>query len=124
MTAVLFPSGLYEHTVMPFGLMNAPAICQRQNDNILREYLGIFVICYLDDILVYSENDEDHETHIKLVLDALLKVDSRLKISKCEFGVTETLFLGYVIRPRQMSINPEKIQRIKDWPEPQNVTDV
>ena len=124
MTAVLFPSGLYEHTVMPFGLMNAPATCQRQNDNILREYLGKFVICYLDDILVYSENDEDHETHVKLVLDALLKVDSRLKLSKCEFGVIETLFLGYVIRPGQMSIDPEKIQRIKDWPEPQNVTDV
>ena len=113
-TAIMVPSGLYEYTVMPFGLTNAPATCQRQNDNILREYLDKFVICYLDDMLVYSENIEDHERHVKLVLDALYKVDSRLKLSKYEFRVKETLFLGYVIRPSQMSIDPEKIQRIQD----------
>ena len=91
-----------------------PATCQRQNNNILREYLGKFVIYYLDNILIYLENNKEYKIYIKLVLDALLKIDSRLKLSKCEFRVTETLFLGYVIRLGQISINPKKIQRIKD----------
>ncbi len=82
--------GLWEYTVMPFGLTNAPATCHRQNDDILREYLGKFVVCYLDDILVFSSDVKEHEKHVPIVLQALSKVDSRLKISKCEFGVTET----------------------------------
>ena len=123
-TAVLVPSGLYEYTVMPFGLTNAPATCQRQNDNILREYLDKFVICYLDDILIYSERIEDHEEHVRLVLEALMRVDSRLKLEKCEFGVTETKFLGFIIRPGEMSIDPEKIERVKNWPEPEVVKDI
>ena len=85
---------------MPFGLTNALATCQRQNDNILREYLDKFVICYLDNILIYLENKKEHKTYIKLVLDALLKVDSRLKLSKCKFRVKKTIFLGYIIYPR------------------------
>jgi hypothetical protein len=122
--AFVVPSGLYEPTVMPFGAKNAPATCQRQNDNILREYLGKFVICYLDDILVYLNNEKDHEIHVRLVLEALSKVDSRLKLSKCEFGVRKSIFLGYVIEPGKMSIDPEKIQRIRDWPELTCVKDV
>jgi hypothetical protein len=94
---------------MSFGAKNAPATCQRQNDNILREYLGKFIIYYLDDILIYSENEEDHEKHVSLVLEALSKVDSRLKLSKYEFSIQKTIFLGYVIKPGKMSIDPEKI---------------
>jgi hypothetical protein len=56
-------------------------------DNILREYLGKFIICYLDDILVYSEHEIDHEKYISLVLEALSKIDSQLKLSKCEFEI-------------------------------------
>ncbi len=63
---------------------------------------------------MYSEDPAEHEEHVRLVLDAFMKVDSRLKLEKCEFGVTETTFLGYVIRPGQMSIDPEKIQKVKD----------
>ena len=103
---------------MPFGLTNAPATCQRQNENILREYLNKFIIYYLDDILIYSAEGEDHEEHVRLVLEALLRVDSRLKLEKCEFGVTKTVFLGYVLEPRKMSIDPEKIREVRDWPEP------
>jgi hypothetical protein len=99
---------------MPFGAKNAPAICQRQNNNILQEYLGRFVIYYLDNILVYLDNEKDHEIYIRLVLEALAKVDSRLKLSKCKFGVKKTIFLGYVIEPRRISIDLEKIQRVKD----------
>jgi hypothetical protein len=94
---------------MLFRAKNAPATCQRQNDNILREYLGKFVIYYLDDILVYSEHEKDHKKYVSLVLEALFKVDSRLKLSKCEFSIQKTLFLGYVIKPGKISIDPEKI---------------
>jgi hypothetical protein len=122
--AFLVPSSLYKPLVMPFGAKNAPATCQRQNDNILREYLGKFVIYYLDDLLIYSKNKEDHGEHVRLVLEALAKVDSRLKLSKCEFGVRKTTFLGYVIELGRMSIKLEKIQRVVDWPELTCVKDV
>ena len=82
----------------------------------MREYLGKFIIYYLDNILIYSENNEKYKIYIKLVLYTLLKVNSRLKFSKYKFGITKILFLGYIIRLRQISINPEKIQKIKDWP--------
>jgi hypothetical protein len=108
-SAFLVLSGLYEPLVMPFGAKNAPATCQRQNDNILREYLGKFIIYYLDNILIYSENEEDHEKHVSLVLEALSKIDSRLKLSKYEFSVRKTIFLGYVIKLGKISIDPEKI---------------
>lgn len=89
-TAFLLPSGLWEYTVMPFGLSNAPATCQRQNENLLRENLGKFVICYLDDILIYSENEKEHQEHVEWVLGRLATVDTLLKLSKCEFHVTRT----------------------------------
>ena len=123
-TAFILPSGLWEYCVMPFGLTNAPATCQRQNDNILREYLGKFVICYLDDILIYTKKGENHEEHVKLVMRKLAGVDSRLKLSKCRFGVKQATFLGYVIRPGQIAIDPEKIKAVQEWDSPSNVKDV
>jgi hypothetical protein len=85
-------------------------MCQRQNDNILREYLGKFIIYYLDDILVYLEYKKDYKKYISLVLEALSKVDSRLKLSKYKFSIQRTLFLGYVIELEKISIDPEKIR--------------
>ena len=82
---------------MSFRLTNAPAICQRQNDDILREFLGITVICYLDDILVFLEQEEDYKKHVRAVLRALVKVDSCLKLFKYYFRVKEVKFLGYII---------------------------
>jgi transposase InsO family protein len=122
-TAFVLPSGLWEYTVMPFGLTNAPATCQRQNDEILRP-CDSFAICYLDDILIYSEREEDHEGHVLKVLEALRKVDSRLKLPKCEFGVRKVTFLGYVIEPGRMSMDPEKIEAVQNWETPTNVKDV
>jgi len=122
--AFILPSGLWEYTVMPFGLTNAPATCQRQNDNILRPYLGKFVICYLDDILIYTEAGQDHDAHVKLVMKELSKVDSRLKLSKCRFGVEEATFLGYIVRPGEIAIDPVKIKAVQNWEAPRNVKDV
>ena len=126
-TAFILPpglGGLWEFTVMPFGLTNAPATCQRQNENILKKFLNETVICYLDDILVYSSTFEEHAEHVTQVLQALKGVDSRLKLEKCEFGVTQVKFLGYIISPGEMRIDPDKIKAVLDWPTPQNVKDV
>ncbi|APA10428.1 hypothetical protein sscle_06g051980 [Sclerotinia sclerotiorum 1980 UF-70] len=122
-TAFILPSGLWEYTVMPFGLTNAPATCQRQNNEILKEFSS-FVICYLDDILVFSQKVEEHEGHVIKVLEAFRKVDSRLKLSKCEFSVKKVTFLGYVVEPGQMSIDPEKTEKVRNWERPRNVKDV
>jgi len=72
---------------MPFGLTNMSAICQKQNDNILREYLRKFVIYYLNNILIYTKKRENYKKYIKLVIEKLAEVDSRLKFSKCHFEV-------------------------------------
>jgi hypothetical protein len=80
-------SGLYELLVILFGAKNVPATYQRQNDNILREYLGKFIIYYLDDILIYSEHKKNHEKYISLVLEVLFKIDSRLKLNKYKFNI-------------------------------------
>ena len=124
MTAFVVLGGFYEYLVMLFGLTNAPATCQRQNDAILKDYLGKTVICYLDDILIYSETEEEHEEHVLQVLRALAKVDSRLKLEKCRFSVKKVPFLGFILEPGKMKLDPEKIRAIKEWPTPENVKDV
>ena len=68
----------------------------------------------LDNILIYLAEGEDYKEYIRLVLEAFLRVDSRLKLEKCEFRVIKTIFLGYILKPRKMSINPKKIKEVKD----------
>jgi len=97
---------------MPFGLTNISAIYQRQNDNILWEYLGKFIIYYLDNILIYIKKKENYKKYIKLVIRKLAEVDSRLKLSKCRFGVKQAIFLSYIIRPGQIAIDLEKIKAV------------
>lgn len=96
--------GHYEYKVMPFGLANAPATFQCLINNALREYLDIFVIAYLDDILIYSKDPKEHTEHVRKVLKALLKYNLRLKISKCEFNTVKTGFLGHIIEPGRISM--------------------
>jgi hypothetical protein len=78
----------------------------------LRPFLDKIYICYLDDILVYSESEEQYNTYIKQVLEAFAKKRFRLKLSKCNFYTKEIMFLGYVITLRKISLDPEKIQVI------------
>jgi hypothetical protein len=77
--------GLFKYTVMPFRLTNAPASMQRLMNDVLHEYLDIFTIVYLDDILIYSTNEEEHIKHVKLVLKKLEEYSLLLKLEKCEF---------------------------------------
>jgi len=113
--------GLYEYCVMPFGLTNAPASFQRWMNEILSEYLDIFCVAYLDDILVFSQTLEEHRRHVRAILTWVRDTGLTLKASKCEFHTTETQYLGYVISPKGLRMDEEKIRTIKEWKEPINV---
>jgi hypothetical protein len=99
---------------MPFRLTNAPATFQEQINNVLREYLDIFAIAYLDDILIYSKTLEEHKKHVRTILTTLLKEKLYLNRRKCEFHVKSTTFLSFVVEPGIIKINPVKINHIKE----------
>ena len=116
--------GSYEYLVMPFGLTNAPAVFQRLINNALREYLDVFVIAYLDDIIIYSKDPVEHVEHVRKVLKKLLEWKLRVKLKKSEFHTTKTAFLGHVIEPGRIGMDPRKVASIVEWPEPTTIKDV
>ena len=116
--------GHYEYTVMPFGLTNAPASFQRFINEVLREYLDIFTIAYLDDILIFSDMLEKHIKHITRILKRFKQAQLQLKLKKCEFHVQETKFLGHWITTEGIQMEKTKIQAILDWPKLQNTKEV
>ena len=85
-TAFVTRYGLYEYTVLPLGLCNAPSTFQRLMNNVLGDYVDKFALVYLDDILVYSKNENEHEAHLRLVFDRLREHKLKAKRSKCEFA--------------------------------------
>ena len=99
---------------MPFGLTNAPASCQRYVNDTLREFLDIFCVCYLDDILIYSETLEEHHRQVWQVLEKLYDARLYVKPEKCEFNVTTTTFLGFVISPEGILMDPEKVEAVQN----------
>ena len=116
--------GHYEYLVMPFGLTNAPASFQAMINDVLREYLDIFVVAYLDDILVFSKTEEEHKEHMHKVLRKLKQANLLVEIEKCSFHQQDVKFLGYEISPGIIRMDPDKIQCIKDWPIPTTVKEV
>ncbi|KAM0722089.1 hypothetical protein Q7P37_003015 [Cladosporium fusiforme] len=113
--------GLYEYLVMPFGLTNAPATFQAYINNILRKYLDVFVVVYLDDILVYSKTYEDHVQQVRKVLQALKDANMRIKPEKTEFHRTEVKFLGYIVSREGLKMDQKKIEAVTSWPKPTTV---
>ncbi len=116
--------GHFEFLVMPFGLKNAPATFQHFINDVLSDYLDDFVISYIDDILIYSNNLEEHHIHVKKVLKKLLENNLFVKLEKCEFDKSETTFLGYVISKDGLKMDKEKVKAILEWPIPTNVKEV
>lgn len=116
--------GLYEYLVMPFGLTNAPASFQSYIHEVLREYLDIFVIVFLDDILIYSTEEGQHEQHVRTVLKALLTAGLFAKLPKCLFSVKRVPFLGYVITDTGVEMEADRVSTIVNWPEPESVREV
>lgn len=116
--------GLYQYKVMPFGISNAPATFQRMINNTLREYLDVFVVAYLDDILVFSKTKTEHIEHVRKVLAKLAAAKLLLKPNKCKFHKEEVKFLGFIVGRHGIKMDPEKIRAILEWPIPTTVKEV
>ena len=101
---------------MLFRLTNTPATCQALINNIIRAHLDQTAITYLDNILVYSNTQQEHTKHVKDVLQCLQQAGLKLNPKKCEFNKLEVEFLGYVIEIKEIKIDPEKIKVIQQWP--------
>ena len=117
--------GHFKYQVLPFGLSNALAIFQGYVNKILAEKLDIFVIIYLDDILIYTKDPgKPHVEAVCWVLGQLQKYLLFTNLKKCHFHQDEVCFLGYVVSSKGISIKAEKIEVVKEWPEPKSVQDI
>jgi hypothetical protein len=105
-TAFTCKYGLYEYTVMSFGLTNAPAFFMHLMNKVFMDYLDTFVVIFIDDILVYSKSEAEHEKHLRLVLQRLREQKLYAKLSKCEFRIDEVPFLGHVISKGGIAVDP------------------
>ncbi|XP_054624868.1 retrotransposon-derived protein PEG10 isoform X1 [Dunckerocampus dactyliophorus] len=119
-TAFNTPLGHFEYLVMPFGLTNAPAVFQNLINDVLSDMINQFCFVYLDDILIFSRNLQDHITHVRLVLQRLMENRLYVKAEKCDFHATSVPFLGYIVEKGQLRADPAKIQAVVEWPTPKS----
>lgn len=124
LTAFNIRYGLFKSLVMPFGLSNAPATWQTCINDVLRLYLNIFCTAYIDDILIYSDNLEDHHQHIRAVMQALNDVSMHIDMKKCKLEVTKVCYLGMIISTSGVEMDPQKVTCITGWEPCNNIKDV
>jgi hypothetical protein len=123
-TAFITRYGLYEYTVMSFGLTNAPAYFMYLMNKVFMEYLDKFMVVFIDDILIFSRNEEEHDEHLRLVLQKLRNNQVYANLNKCEFWLKEVSFLGHIISEGGISIDPSKVKDVLSWNTTQNISDI
>ena len=116
--------GHFEFLVMPFGLCNAPATFQRLMNKVFADNIGKFIGVYLDNILVFSQNMDEHWRHLRWALEQLRKAKLYGRLHKCEFLKDQVDYLGFEVSPRGIQASPEKVRAIIEWPKPKSVHDV
>ena len=109
---------------MSFGLTNAPAYFMSMMNKVFMEFLDKFILVFIDDILVYSKNEEEHKEHLRLVLEKLREHQLYAKFRKCEFWLKEVGFLGYVISREGIAVDPTKVASITKWLAPTSVGEI
>ena len=123
-TAFRMRYGHYEFLVMPFGLKNALAAFMDLMNHVFRSYVDQFVIVFIENILVYSQDRESHDAHLRVVLETLRKEKLYAKLSKCEFWLNEVSFLGHIVSKEGIRVDLKKIEVVVEWKPPRNVTEV
>nr|GEW08828.1 putative reverse transcriptase domain-containing protein [Tanacetum cinerariifolium] len=116
--------GHYEFQVMPFGLTNAPAVFMDLMNRVCKPHLDKFVIVFIDDILIYSKDEKEHEGYLKVILEFLKKEELYANFSKCEFWIHKVQFIGHMIDSQGIHMGPAKIESIKDWASPKTPTKI
>ncbi|WVZ80610.1 hypothetical protein U9M48_028069, partial [Paspalum notatum var. saurae] len=116
--------GLYEYLVMSFGLTNAPAFFMYLMNSVFMNELDKFMVVFIDDILVYSKNEKEHEEHLRIVLSRLREHKLYAKFSKCAFWLKEVAFLGHILSANGVAVDPSKVEDVLNWKQPQTVTKI
>jgi hypothetical protein len=116
--------GLFKYLVMSFGLTNAPAHFMYLMNSVFMPELDKFIVVFIDDILVYSKNEEEHALHLRVILQRLQDHQLYAKFSKYTFWLKEVPFLGHIISVEGIAVDPSKVQEVLDWKSPKSVTQI
>jgi hypothetical protein len=117
-TAVITQYGLYEYTVMSFGLTNAPAYFMYLMNKVFMKYLDKYTVVFTDDTIIFSKNEEEHDEHLCLVLQKLKENQLYTKPNKCQFWLKEVSFIGHIISKGGISVDPSKVKDVLSWNTP------
>ncbi|WVZ89297.1 hypothetical protein U9M48_035720 [Paspalum notatum var. saurae] len=116
--------GLYEYLVMSFGLTNAPGFFMYMMNSVFMNELDKFVVVFIDDILIYSKNEEEHEEHLQIMLTRLKEHRLYAKFSMCAFWLREVGYLGHVLSEKGVAVDPSKVEDVLNWKQPETVTEI